>query len=110
MSLTLKITDLQFKDKLSDLSDIQSRAMPRVYQEFLRLTPIDKGNARSHTQIRSDKVEANYPYAEVLDAGRGYRDGQMRGSEQAPGGMTAPTKEFAKKLIPQIIQQLGRKR
>jgi hypothetical protein len=110
MTLTLKITDLQFKAKLSDLSDIQRLAMPQIYQEFLKLTPVDTGNARSHTQIVSDKIEANYDYAEVLDAGRGFRDGQMRGSEQAPDGMTAPTKEFAKKLIPQIIQQLGRKR
>ena len=31
----------------------------------------------------------NVEYIEVLDDGRGYRDGQVRGSEQAPNGMVS---------------------
>jgi hypothetical protein len=33
-------------------------------------------------------ITNNVSYIEVLDDGRGLRDGQMRGSEQAPTGMT----------------------
>lgn len=34
-------------------------------------------------------VTNNVQYIEVLDDGRGVRDGQMRGSEQAPTGITS---------------------
>lgn len=84
--------------------------MPQLEKEFLKNTPIATGNARANTSLRGNVIEADYPYAFVLDAGRGFRDGQMRGSEQAPDGMSEPTKEFAKKLIPQLVQKLASKR
>jgi hypothetical protein len=110
MTTELKFIDLQFKAKLADLANIKAKAMPLIYAEFVKNTPIATGNARLSTQLNNGNIEANYPYADVLDAGRGFRDGQMRGSEQAPDGMSNPTKEFAKKLIPQLIQQISRRR
>jgi hypothetical protein len=44
--------------------------------------------------LTNNTILAGYPYAGVLDAGRGMRDGQMRGSNQAPKGMTEPTLKF----------------
>jgi len=110
MTVKFGINNTQFKAKLSDLSDIQRIAMPQLFQEFQKITPKASGNAQASTQLIGNKIEANYPYAFVLDAGRGFRDGQMRGSVQAPDGMSEPTKEFAKKIIPQIVQQLARRR
>jgi len=84
--------------------------MPQLEKEFVKNTPIATGNAKANTRLSGLVIEADYPYAFVLDAGRSFRDGQMRGSEQAPAGMSEPTREFAKRLIPQLIQQLARKR
>jgi len=111
MSIEMKITDFSFRAKLNDLKQIKKLAMPKIYDEFVKLTPIATGNAKANTSLDSNQaIQANYPYAAVLDTGRGFRDGQMRGSKQAPIGMSEPTKEFAKKLIPQIVQQLSRRR
>ena len=110
MSIKMSILNTQFKAKLHDLAEIQRKAMPQLYAEFVKVTPVDTGNAKSHTTLNGNVIEANYPYATVLDEGRGFRDGQMRGSEQAPNGMTEPTLELAKRIIPQIVKQIGNKR
>jgi len=110
MTVKFSIQDTQFKAKLHDLAQIKQLAMPQLYAEFVKNTPVATGLAKANTQFTNGKIEANYPYAFVLDAGRGFRDGQMRGSVQAPKGMSDPTKEFAKKLIPQIVQKLASKR
>jgi hypothetical protein len=110
MTVKFGIQNTQFKAKLADLATIQKIVMPQLEKEFLKNTPVKTGNARANTSLQGNVIEADYPYAFVLDAGRGFRDGQMRGSEQAPDGMSEPTKEFAKKLIPQVVQQLARKR
>jgi hypothetical protein len=79
------------------LSTLNSNTLAQVaYQEFVKNTPIAKkngGNAKRSTSLQGNQIVANYNYANVLDKGRGYRDGQMRGSEQAPQGMTKPTIE-----------------
>jgi hypothetical protein len=110
MTVKFSILDASFKAKLADLATIEQKAMPQLFQFFEQLTPKDKGTAKANTTLQGLVIEANYPYAFVLDAGRGFRDGQMRGSDQAPQGMSEPTKEYAKKIIPQIVQQLARKR
>jgi len=84
--------------------------MPNVYNFFKSKTPIRSGNARNNTTLGSNMViQADYPYAGVLDAGRGNRDGQMRGSDQAPDGMTKPTKVEAARLVKQYINTFGRR-
>jgi hypothetical protein len=60
------------------------------YESFLKNTPIHKGNAKSKTKLNGNQINAAYNYATVLNQGRGQRDGQMRGSVQAPVGMTEP--------------------
>ena len=101
MTVNLKFTDLQFKAKLADLAQIKAIAMPQVYREFVKLTPIDTGNARNSTQLINNEIHANYPYADRLDTGY---------SDQAPDGMTHPAMDYAKRLIPQIVQQISNKR
>jgi hypothetical protein len=72
--------------------------------EFKSLTPIDKGNARRNTTlVNGATIRADYPYAQVLNDGRGYRDGQMRGSTQAPQGMTRPFDKWLRARMKQIF-------
>ena len=109
--ITMSVDLSQFKLKLAEVKTVTDKAMPQIYTEFVKNTPIGlTGNARAHTNLNGKVITAAYQYAGVLDAGRGYRDGQMRGSDQAPNGMTQPTEEFAKKLIPQIVQQIANRR
>jgi hypothetical protein len=108
-TVDMKLDFSKLTTKLNDLKKVRDQAMPLIYAEFKKDTPVDKGNARANTTYHANIIEAKYPYASVLDAGRGYRDGQMRGSEQAPKGMSEPTKEFAKKLLPQLIKKIGAK-
>ena len=61
------------------------------YKKFREVTPQRTGNAKRNTKLNGTEIQTNYPYARVLDDGRGFRDGQMRGSTQAPDGMTKPT-------------------
>jgi hypothetical protein len=110
MTVKFGIQNTQFRAKLADLATIQQRVMPQLEKEFIKNTPVATGNARANTSLHGNVIEADYPYAFVLDAGRGFRDGQMRGSVQAPDGMSEPTRELAKKIIPQIVKQLASKR
>lgn len=103
MSIKMKFDATRYKQTLGNLVKLKMAVMPTVYQEFLKNTPVDTGNARRNTRLNKLDIEANYAYAGVLDAGRGFRDGQMRGSTQAPNGMTQPAltvmdKEVAKYL------------
>lgn len=75
-----------------------------AYKVFVDNTPIRTGNARKNTKLNGKQIRANYPYAEVLDKGRHMTNRGMRGSEQAPQGMTKPTEEFIKNRVRQILQ------
>jgi hypothetical protein len=89
-------------DKIKqELRDIPNKAIV----EYRNLTPVDKGNARRNTVLRGNTIQANYPYAQVLDEGRSVRDGQMRGSTQAPKGMTAPWSEWLKKYVDNLMKR-----
>jgi hypothetical protein len=103
--ITVSMDLTKFHNKIQELSKVRDAAMPAIYDEFVRNTPIDKGNARQNTSYHANVIRANYDYADVLEAGRGFRAGQMRGSEQAPNGMVEPTREFAKQLLPQLIKK-----
>lgn len=73
--------------------------------EYRRLTPRRTGNAQRKTQLKGQTIQANYAYAEVLDAGRGNRDGQMRGSTQAPQGMTKPWEQWLQNRVDKFMKR-----
>jgi hypothetical protein len=64
--------------------------------EYKKLTPIRTGNARSRTVLHGTTIEANYPYAEALDAGH---------SNQAPDGMTVPFERWLEKEVKKIFRK-----
>ena len=106
MQVKLTVDTGKLDLKIREAKGLVSKAMPQIYTEFVKNTPIKTGNAKSNTSYSGQKIKAKYQYASVLNDGRGYRDGQMRGSNQAPKGMVQPTKEFAVKLIKQMAQAL----
>jgi len=105
MTMTVDVKKLTVT--LTQLNQMIDQAMPAIYDKFVQTTPVKSGNARASTTRNNRTIDANYQYAAVLDAGRGYRDGQMRGSTQAPQGMSQPTIDFAKQEIIRRIKQLG---
>jgi hypothetical protein len=82
----------EINKRLDQLKTLLSpQALARVaYQEFYRITPLRSGNAKSNTDLRNNRIEADYPYAQRLDEGW---------SKQAPNGMTDPTIKYVKDYI-----------
>lgn len=72
-----------------------------AYNYFVRQTPKRTGNARSNTTLdkNTNTIEAEYDYAAVLDKGRHLTSRGMRGSTQAPEGMTKPTMRELDRLV-----------
>ena len=66
-----------------------------AFKIFQSHTPIKTGNARRRTTLNATTIEANYPYATRLDQGA---------SNQAPDGMTKPTKAYLKKTLDKIFK------
>jgi len=114
--LTVELDSRRMVAKLNKAIKIKQTVMPQVFQKFKDLTPVANqkgkrlgGNAKNNTTIDNNYViHADYQYAQVLDQGRGYRDGQMRGSDQAPRGMSEPSKEYAKQLIKAYVNTFGK--
>jgi len=108
--VSLTLNDVAYQLKIKKLLLVKQNVMPKVYNFFKDHTPIKTGNARNQTKLDSNfKVQATYQYAAVLDAGRGQRDGQMRGSTQAPDGMSKPSKAEATRLVKQYINTFGKR-
>lgn len=104
--ISMSVNTSAVEDLLKDNADLGNQLAIKAYEFFKQTTPYHKGNARSQTKLGSDNsIQANYPYAAVLDAGRGVRDGQMRGSTQAPQGMTAPTIEYMNQIMDSLIKK-----
>ena len=61
------------------------------------------------TKISGKTIDANYPYAGVLDKGRHMTSRGMRGSKQAPRGMTEPTMNYIRQYIAQRLGVTVRK-
>ena len=62
-----------------------------AYDYFKNITPIRSGNAQRSTRLQGDQIQADYPYAQRLDAGW---------SKQHHGvGMTKPTEKFIQEYI-----------
>lgn len=66
--------------------------LPRdMHEKFVETTPIDTGNARSKTDLRSNEIQANYPYSVRLE--------KESWSRQAPRGMSEPTIEWVRQQL-----------
>jgi hypothetical protein len=100
--------DASFKGDISKMLSKMKKELKDVpkeaYQFFLKQTPVKTGNAKRNTRLKGNTIQANYQYAEVLDKGRHMTSRGMRGSEQAPEGMTKPTEEFIQKRVNKIVQ------
>jgi hypothetical protein len=102
MSVKLSVNTMS-----SSLKRIQKKLnnVPKeAYKEFVKVTPVKTGNAKRKTKLKGKTIVADYPYAQVLDKGRHMTSRGMRGSEQAPEGMSKPTTEFIKQTIDKIIK------
>ena len=101
MSVTLNVNTIT-----TSLKRIQKKLnnVPKeAYQEFVKNTPVKTDNAKRNTKLKGKTIQANYAYAQVLDKGRHMTNRGMRGSDQAPQGMSKPTEEFIKQRIAQIL-------
>jgi hypothetical protein len=102
MSVTLKVNTVS-----SSLKSIQKKLnnLPKeAFKEFVKNTPVKTGNAKRNTKLKGKTIEAKYQYAQVLDKGRHMTNRGMRGSDQAPKGMSEPTEQFIKKRIAAILK------
>ena len=73
------------------LKGVKKNTMTQAFAYFKRITPVDTGRARRNTKMINWRIVAQYSYAWVLDKGRHLTRQGMRGSKQAPEGMTQPT-------------------
>ena len=81
------------------LENINKRldTLPKLaFKEFVKNTPVRKGNARKNTKLQGNTIVANYPYARRLDEGY---------SKQSPDGMTKPTEEYVKNTVDKMMRK-----
>jgi len=88
-------------DRLNQVLDtLDEKSISKfAHKEFVANTPVRSGNARRNTKLQGNEIQANYGYAEVLDKGRHMTNRGMRGSTQAPKGMTAPTLQSVRDYV-----------
>ena len=95
-------------NNITNMLDQIKRELKKVPQEaydfFVKQTPKRTGNARSKTKLRGSTIQADYQYAEGLDKGRHMTSRGMRGSDQAPEGMTKPTEKFIQDRVDKIFR------
>lgn len=83
--------------------ELDSNNLAKVAHTYFKdITPVDTGNAKNNTKLQGDTINADYPYAGVLDKGRHMTSRGMRGSNQAPDGMTKPTIKHLQEYIKKI--------
>lgn len=93
IEINIKVKD----DITKELKSIQKKLTTYPQEaaaEYRRLTPVRSGNARRKTNLKSDKIVADYNYAGRLDSGS---------SRQAPKGMTKPFEVWVKKKLKSIF-------
>jgi hypothetical protein len=93
MSVTIKSNKLT--PSLRAIQKKLDKLPNEAFVQFVKDTPVRSGNARRKTKLIGNKIVAGYNYATKLDEGF---------SKQAPDGMTAPTEDFIKKRIAQILK------
>jgi hypothetical protein len=73
----------------------------QIFNQVMATTPVDTGQARRGWRYSKSPggftIENQVPYIGVLDQGRGFRDGQIRGSKQAPKGIVMPSLDTIKR-------------
>lgn len=94
MSLKFTVTQNTLPASTRKIQRQLNKLPSEAYDVFRDETPIRTGNARRNTRLRSDTIDANYPYAGRLDDGY---------SRQSPRGMVEPTTKFLRKRVRQII-------
>ena len=109
MSLRVNFDAGTVVKQLTALRGATRVVMPAAFKTFYDTTPVRSGYGKRHTSLSKNIIRADYPYAGVLDAGRGFRDGQMRGSTQAPQGMTYETLKTIRDEITKFIKRTTRK-
>lgn len=92
IKIDTKVTD-NISNYVKDIKKDIEKIPREAYQEFVQLTPIDKGNARKRTTLKGDVIVANYPYAQRLDEGY---------SKQAPKGMVKPLEQWLDKRLAKV--------
>jgi hypothetical protein len=100
-----KVDKINFEKKMKRLEGVQKEVMPKAFQYFKDLTPIDTGYARQNTVLRNFIIYAKYKYSTILDNGRVSTPKGMRGSTQAPRGMSIPTIEKFKEWVILFIRK-----
>jgi len=82
----------EINKRLQQLStELDSKKLAsEAFSFFKSKTPTKTGNARNKTTLNGSDIQANYPYAKLLDEGR---------SKQNPEGMTKPTDKFVQDYI-----------
>lgn len=80
-----------------------SNITQEAYKKFVDVTPVATGNAKRKTRKTGNSIDANYAYANVLDKGRHMTSKGMRGSNQAPEGMSKPTIDHIRSYVKQKL-------
>lgn len=99
-----KFNSNNVSNMLKEIKKELKKVPQEAYDFFVKQTPIKSGNARSKTKLKNGVIQADYQYAEVLDKGRHMTTRGMRGSDQAPNGMTKPTEQFIQERVNRIFQ------
>jgi hypothetical protein len=103
MKISINSNIKKFQTALNNLAGLKAQVMPKVFQTFYDVTPYKTGNAKSKTRLKGQDIEANYAYAGVLDAGRHMTNKGMRGSTQAPKGMSTPARATLDKEVKKFL-------
>jgi hypothetical protein len=104
VELDAKFNTNNISNMLKEVKRELKKVPQEAYDFFVKQTPKKTGNARSKTKLRGSTIQADYQYAEVLDKGRHMTSRGMRGSDQAPEGMTKPTEKFIQDRIDKIFR------
>jgi hypothetical protein len=103
VQLDAKFNSNDISNMLKEVKRELKKVPQEAYDFFVKTTPKKTGNARSKTKLKGSVIQADYQYAEVLDKGRHMTSRGMRGSDQAPEGMTKPTEKFIQDRVNKIV-------
>jgi hypothetical protein len=96
INANIKVVRDEITPALKKMREEIKKLPQRSLTKFKELTPIDKGNARRKTRLQgTDKIVADYPYAQRLDEGW---------SKQAPKGMTEPFEKWFQQETDKIFR------